>query len=143
MTDIIDHITPEMSIKEIHGVVLGEIMTQSESDVAEAVRLCAIPHWFDEEILAWLRGEGREPSERTGEILAELTEMPFVSPYGDRDGHPDAPPGVHCRTGRGILSDSAELSPDHWRPTNSEDNTYQSCLPALSPNHRLSRARGR
>lgn len=84
MTDITERITPEMSEEEVLGVILDEIMARAKPDVAEAIRFCAIPHWFDEEILAWLRGEGREPSQRTREILAALTELTFVGPYHDR-----------------------------------------------------------
>ena len=84
MTDIAERITPEMSEEEVLGLILDEIMARAKPDVAEAIRFCAIPHWFDEEILAWLRGEGHEPSQRTREILAALTELTFVGPYHDR-----------------------------------------------------------
>jgi tetratricopeptide (TPR) repeat protein len=84
MSDITERITPEMSEEEVLGIILDEIMARAEPDMAEAIRFCAIPHWFNEEILAWLRGEGREPSQRTREILAALTELTFVGPYHDR-----------------------------------------------------------
>jgi tetratricopeptide (TPR) repeat protein len=84
MTERLERITPEMSEEEVLGIILDELMARAEPDVAEAIRCCAIPHWFDEEILAWLRGEGREPSQRTREILASLTELTFVGPYHDR-----------------------------------------------------------
>jgi tetratricopeptide (TPR) repeat protein len=54
---------------------LGQIIDKIGSekpDLAEAIRLCAIPHWFNKEILAWLRGEGSKPSERTETLLDEL-----------------------------------------------------------------------
>jgi tetratricopeptide (TPR) repeat protein len=81
MTEITDRITPEMSEEEVLGVLLDEIMARAEPDLAKAIRFCAIPHWFNEEIIAWLRGEGLEPSQRSGEILAALTELTFVGPY--------------------------------------------------------------
>jgi tetratricopeptide (TPR) repeat protein len=84
MTDITDRITSEMSEEEVLGVILDEIMARAAPDVAEAIRFCAIPHWFNEEIIAWLRGEGLKPSPRSGEILAALTELTFVGPYHDR-----------------------------------------------------------
>jgi tetratricopeptide (TPR) repeat protein len=84
MTEITDRITPEMSEEEVLGVILDEIMARAEPDVAEAIRFCAIPHWFNEEIIAWLRGEGLKPSQRSREILAALTELTFVGPYRDR-----------------------------------------------------------
>jgi len=84
MTEITDRITPEMSEEEVLGVILDEIMARAEPDVAEAIRFCAIPHWFNEEIIAWLRGEGVKPSQRSGEILATLTELTFVGPYHER-----------------------------------------------------------
>ncbi len=84
MSERLERITPEMSEEEALGLILDELVDRADSDVAEAIRLCAIPHWFNEEILAWLRGEGREPSKRTGVIMAELTKMTFVSPYHDR-----------------------------------------------------------
>jgi tetratricopeptide (TPR) repeat protein len=58
----------------------GETMTERPDLVAKTIRLCAIPNWFDEKILACLLGEGREPSERTDAILAELAKLAFVSP---------------------------------------------------------------
>jgi tetratricopeptide (TPR) repeat protein len=84
MTEITDRITPEMSEEEVLGVLLEEIMARAEPDVAEAIRFCAIPHWFNEEIIAWLRGEGLKPSQRSREILAALTELTFVGPYHER-----------------------------------------------------------
>jgi tetratricopeptide (TPR) repeat protein len=64
----------------------SETMSEKPGVVAEAFRLCAIPHWFNEEILAWLRGEGHQPSGRSREILARLAELAFVddSSYHDR-----------------------------------------------------------
>ena len=64
--------------------ILNEITARAEPDVAEAIRFCAIPHWFNEEIIAWLRGEGLKPSRRCREILAALTELTFVGPYRER-----------------------------------------------------------
>jgi tetratricopeptide (TPR) repeat protein len=63
---------------------LGELINaivSEKPDLAEAIRLCAIPHRFNEEILAWLRGEGTKPSQRTETILEELKlkELAFVS----------------------------------------------------------------
>jgi hypothetical protein len=63
MSERLERITPEMGEQEALGLILDELMDRAEPDVAEAVRFCAIPHWFSEEILAWLRGEGREPSQ--------------------------------------------------------------------------------
>ncbi|MFB0538398.1 MAG: HEAT repeat domain-containing protein [Anaerolineae bacterium] len=85
MTNITDRITPEMSEEEVLGVILDEIMARAEPDVAEAIRFCAIPHWFSEEIIAWLRGEGLKSSEHSREILAALTELTFVGPYYGQD----------------------------------------------------------
>jgi tetratricopeptide (TPR) repeat protein len=84
MTERLERITPEMSEEEALGLILDELIDRAEPDVAEAIRFCAIPHWFDEEIIAWLRGEEHEPSQRTREILAALTELTFVGPYRDR-----------------------------------------------------------
>jgi len=84
MSERLERITPEMDEEEALGLILDELMARAKPDVAEAIRFCAIPHWFDEEILAWLRGEGREPSQRTREILAALMELTFVGPYHDR-----------------------------------------------------------
>jgi tetratricopeptide (TPR) repeat protein len=84
MTEMLDRITPDMNEEEVLGVILDEIMARAEPDVAEAIRFCAVPHWFDEEIIAWLRGEGLKPSQRSREILAALTELTFVGPYHER-----------------------------------------------------------
>jgi tetratricopeptide (TPR) repeat protein len=84
MTERLERITLDMSEEEALGLILDELMDRAAPDIAEAIRFCAIPHWFNEEIIAWLRGEGREPSQRTREILAELTALTFVGPYHDR-----------------------------------------------------------
>lgn len=62
---------PEMDEPKTLGQIINEIGSE-KPDLAEAFRLCAIPHWFNKEILAWLRGEGHKPSERTEAILDEL-----------------------------------------------------------------------
>ncbi|TEU16717.1 MAG: tetratricopeptide repeat protein, partial [Anaerolineales bacterium] len=84
MTDILERITSDMSEEEVLGVILDEIMARAEPDVAEAIRFCAVPHWFDEGFIAWLRGEGLKPSQRSREILAALAELTFVGPYQER-----------------------------------------------------------
>jgi len=84
MTELTNRITPEMSEEEVLGVILDEIMARTEPDVAEAIRFCAIPHWFNEDVIAWLRGEGLKPSQRSRKILAALTELTFVGPYHER-----------------------------------------------------------
>jgi tetratricopeptide (TPR) repeat protein len=76
--------TLEMGEDEVLCAILNEIIARAEPDVAEAICLCAIPHWFNEEIIAWLRGEGLKPSRRSREILAALTELIFVDPYYER-----------------------------------------------------------
>lgn len=62
------------------GQLINTIVSE-KPDLAEAIRLCAIPHRFNKEILAWLRGEGTKPSQRTETILEELKlkELAFVS----------------------------------------------------------------
>jgi hypothetical protein len=84
MGESLNRITLETGEEEVLGASLDEIMARAEPDVAEAIRFCAIPHWFNEEIMAWLRGEGLKPSRRSREILAALTELPFVGPYQER-----------------------------------------------------------
>ena len=84
MTELTERITPEMSEEEVLGAILDEIMARAEPDMAEAIRFCAIPHWFNEEIIAWLRGEGLKPSRRSREILTTLIELTFVGPYHER-----------------------------------------------------------
>jgi DNA-binding winged helix-turn-helix (wHTH) protein len=84
MTEITERITPGMSEEEVLGVILDEIMARAEPDVAEAICFCAIPHWFNGEFIAWLRGEELKPSQRSREILAALTELTFVGPYHER-----------------------------------------------------------
>ncbi|MGZ8842145.1 MAG: tetratricopeptide repeat protein [Pyrinomonadaceae bacterium] len=65
--------------------VLGRIIDKignEKPDLAKALRLCAIPHWFNKEILAWLRGERTKPSNQTETILEELQlkKLAFVGP---------------------------------------------------------------
>jgi tetratricopeptide (TPR) repeat protein len=83
MSERLGRVTPEMDEQETLGLIIDELIDCAKPDVAEAIRLCAIPHRFNEEILAWLRGEGREPSERTVALLAELAKLAFVSPRRD------------------------------------------------------------
>lgn len=54
----------------------------AEPDLAQAIRLCAIPHSFNKDIVGWLRGEETKPSKRTETILEDLTlkELAFVGP---------------------------------------------------------------
>jgi tetratricopeptide (TPR) repeat protein len=61
------------------GRLINTIVSE-KADLADAIRLCAIPHRFNKEILAWLRGEGKKPSHRTETILEELKlkELAFV-----------------------------------------------------------------
>ena len=62
------------------------MIADAKPDMAEAIRLCAIPHRINKEILALLRGEGREPSERTGTMLTELQKLDLISrPLSDYD----------------------------------------------------------
>jgi tetratricopeptide (TPR) repeat protein len=84
MKELLNGITLEMGEDEVLCAILNEIIARAEPDVAEAIRFCAIPHWFNEEIIAWLRGEGLKPSRRSHEILAALTELSFVGPYRER-----------------------------------------------------------
>jgi len=84
MGELLNGITLEMGEEEVLCAILNEIIARAEPDVAEAIRFCAIPHWFNGEIIAWLRGEGSKPSRRSREILAALTELPFVGPYHER-----------------------------------------------------------
>ena len=84
MGELLNGITLEMSEEEVLGIILDEIIARAEPDVAEAIRFCAIPHWLNEEIIAWLRGEGLKPSRRSREILAALTELNLVGPYHER-----------------------------------------------------------
>jgi tetratricopeptide (TPR) repeat protein len=84
MSGQLEHITPGMDEEQALGLALDEMIDQAEPDMSEAVRLCAVPHWFNEDILAWLRGEERKPSGRTLEILSKMTSLPFVGSHQDR-----------------------------------------------------------
>jgi tetratricopeptide (TPR) repeat protein len=57
----------QKTLGQLIDTIVGE-----KPDMAEAIRLCAIPHWFNKDILAWLRGDGNKPSKRTETILEEL-----------------------------------------------------------------------
>jgi tetratricopeptide (TPR) repeat protein len=81
MKELLDDITLETGDDEVLWASLNEIIARAEPDVAEAIRFCAVPHWLNGEIIAWLRGEGLKPSRRSRQILAALTELNFVSPY--------------------------------------------------------------
>ena len=83
MAERLKRITPQMDEEDAMGLILDELMDRAEPDVAEAIRLCAIPHWFNEEIIACLRNED-QPSARTYEILDKLARLTFVAPYPER-----------------------------------------------------------
>lgn len=70
------------------GLIIDKIGSE-KPDLAEAIRLCAIPHWFNTEVLAWLRGEASKPSERTETILNELRlkKLAFEDRSGDLSLH--------------------------------------------------------
>src|SRR5437868_7203277 len=76
----------ESTLPEDEQYALGLIIDQIGSEkpeLLEAIRLCAVPHWLNNEILAWMRGEGIKPSEQTETILDELklTKLAFVGPH--------------------------------------------------------------
>lgn len=68
MSEQSDATMPEMDEQKL----LDSVINVLKPNLAEAILLCAIPHWFNKEILAWLLGEGREPSEQTRMLLDEL-----------------------------------------------------------------------
>jgi len=84
MRESLNGVALEMDEDKALGATLNEITARAEPDVPEALCFCAVPHWFNEEIIAWLRGEGLRPSRRSREILAALTELTFVVPYHER-----------------------------------------------------------
>ena len=91
--------------QEALGQIIDKIGSE-KPDLAKAIRLCAIPHWFDKEILAWLRGEGSKPSEWTETILEQLKlkKLAFAGP------------------GNLFLHDNVRnLLLDRWRKENPED----------------------
>ena len=84
MSEITGRLIAAQSEDEALGLILDALMAQAEPDVAEAMRACAIPHWFNAEIIAWLRGERETPPIHSQQILDWLTELTFVGPYHDR-----------------------------------------------------------
>jgi tetratricopeptide (TPR) repeat protein len=65
---------PNMDEEKLLAAILNRIMDMAEQDVAAVINLSAIPHWFNEKILSWLRDEP-EISNRTRSILAQLNEL--------------------------------------------------------------------
>jgi tetratricopeptide (TPR) repeat protein len=64
---------------------LGQIIDQIGSEkpyLLEAIRLCAVPRWFNDETLAWLRDKASKPSQETETILEEMTskKLAFAGP---------------------------------------------------------------
>lgn len=64
--------------------ILDEVIKQVDPDIAEAIRLCAIPRWFNENIVSWLRGE-HSVSKRTEEIVNNLINLTFVILYRNQN----------------------------------------------------------
>jgi tetratricopeptide (TPR) repeat protein len=94
--------------------IIDKIGTE-KPDLAEAIRLCAIPHWFNKEILALLRGEGSKPSELTETLLDELRlkRLAFV------------------RSGNLVLHDNVrKLLLNRWRKENPEHSKRLSGMAA-------------
>jgi tetratricopeptide (TPR) repeat protein len=96
MRELLNGTDSKTGENEVLCAVLNEIIARAESDVVEAIHLCAIPHWFNEEIIAWLRGEGLKPSQQSRKILAALTELTFVAPYPARGW-------AYCKNARNLL----------------------------------------
>lgn len=67
--------------QEALGLIIDKIASENPN-LAEAVRLCAIPHGFNAEILTWLRGEGSKRSTGTETLLETLKSknLAFVRP---------------------------------------------------------------
>ncbi|MGD2100249.1 MAG: tetratricopeptide repeat protein [Desulfobacterales bacterium] len=80
MVEKLKELAPEMDDDNLLAALLNQIYDKAEQDVAAAIDLCAIPHWFNEKILSWLRYES-EISNRTRVILANLNELGLVVPY--------------------------------------------------------------
>ncbi len=72
--------TPNMDDEELLAAILNQIMDMAGQDVAAAINFCAVPHWFNEKILSWLRDEP-EISNRTRSILAQLNELGLAMRY--------------------------------------------------------------
>jgi tetratricopeptide (TPR) repeat protein len=81
MTKKSDRKKPQNDENEALAEAIDRLMGHVRFDVAESIRLCAIPHWFNLDILTHLRGED-SPSKRSHEILLILRALTFVAPYG-------------------------------------------------------------
>lgn len=77
--------TPEAPSATMADAALAQlvatILAGSHPELARALRLAAIPLWFDEALLAALRGAA---DERTGRILARLGQFSFIQAGGGR-----------------------------------------------------------
>lgn len=71
MSEQSEHNPPQMDEQKILDQIINKIGSE-KPNLVKAIRLCAIPHWFNKGILAWLQGKVREPSEQPEAILYEL-----------------------------------------------------------------------
>jgi tetratricopeptide (TPR) repeat protein len=131
MSEQLGRITPEMGEQEALGLILDELIDSARPEiVAKAIRFCAIPHWFDEDILDCLLGEEHDPLEPTGAILAKLAKLAFVSP---RHNHGY----VYLKTVRDLLlpnwRENAELFQNFQEKSGKVADYYEDMLQVDGP----------
>lgn len=80
MVEKLEESKPDMDEDQLLAVLLDQIVANAKQDVAEAINLCAIPHWFNEQILSFLRNES-EISKRTRIIFSRLKALGLAVPY--------------------------------------------------------------
>lgn len=76
-----DEITPDFSQQQTFTLT-NTLLSKLPPVLAEALKLAAIPYWFDEPLLAALRGPA-DADGRTHKIFERLIGFSFVSPVGE------------------------------------------------------------
>lgn len=84
MVEKLKDLTPNMDDENLLAAILNQIIDKAEQDVAAAINFCAIPHWFNDKLLSWLRDEP-EISTRTRLILAQLNKLGLVIRYNRKN----------------------------------------------------------
>jgi tetratricopeptide (TPR) repeat protein len=76
---------PQMDEEERLEWIIDSIGSAKPA-LAEALRLCAIPHWFNREVLAWLQGYQAGALEQAEAILDELRRNKLAFEHGSVNG---------------------------------------------------------
>jgi len=74
-----DLLTGDLSEEAVARSMLNLTLEAAPPEVAQAIRLCALPAWFDSPLLALL---GQKEDQQAADLVAQVAEFSFVMPRG-------------------------------------------------------------